>query len=75
MSDCLNQFNTLKKFLDEFSGGLALVPEEYKQRLAKKAPPRKKAVKVKPEAIIPDDIKSQMKEVVFESSLLGGNND
>ena len=75
MKECLDQFTTLKKFLDEFSGGLALVPEEYKQRLAKKAPPRKKTVKVKPEAIIPDDIKSQMKEVVFESSLLGGNND
>ena len=75
MKECLEQFTTLKKFLDEFSGGIALVPEEYKQRLAKKAQPRKKAVQVKPEAVIPDEIKSQMKEVVFESSLLGDNND
>tara|TARA_B100000927_G_scaffold177651_1_gene143085 strand:+ start:3439 stop:4326 length:888 start_codon:yes stop_codon:yes gene_type:complete len=70
MKDCLEQFTTLKRFLDEFSGGMALVPEEYKQRLAKKTPPRKKSVKVKPEAIIPDDIKDQMAEVVFENSLL-----
>ena len=70
MKECLEQFTTLKKFLDEFSGGMALVPEEYKQRLAKKAQPRKKAVQVKPEAIIPDDIKDQMAEVVFENSLL-----
>ena len=70
MKDCLEQFTTLKKFLDEFSGGMALVPEEYKQRLAKKTPPRKKSIKVKPETIIPDDIKDQMAEVVFENSLL-----
>lgn len=75
MSDCLNQFTTLKKFLDEFSGGISIVPEEYKQRLARKAQPRSKPIQVKPESVIPDDIKNQMKEVVFESSLLGGNND
>ena len=69
MEDCLMQFTTLKKFLDEFSGGMALVPEEYKQRLAKKAQPKKPA-KVKPAAVIPDDIKDEMKEVVFENSLL-----
>jgi len=75
MKECLEQFTTLKKFLDEFSGGISIVPEEYKQRLAKKAQPRSKPIQVKPESVIPDDIKSQMKEVVFESSLLGGNND
>ena len=75
MSDCLDQFTTLKKFLDEFSGGISIVPEEYKQRLARKAQPRSKPIQVKPESVIPDDIKNQMKEVVFESSLLGGNND
>jgi len=69
MEDCLMQFSTLKKFLDEFSGGMALVPEEYKQRLAKKAQPKKPA-KVKPAAVIPDDIKEEMAEVVFENSLL-----
>ena len=75
MSHCLNQFTTLKKFLDEISGGISIVPEEYKQRLARKAQPRSKPIQVKPESVIPDDIKNQMKEVVFESSLLGGNND
>ena len=69
MENCLMQFTTLKKFLDEFSGGMALVPEEYKQRLAKKAQPKKPA-KVKPAAVIPDDIKDEMAEVVFENSLL-----
>jgi hypothetical protein len=69
MEDCLMQFTTLKKFLDQFSGGMSLVPEEYKQRLAKKAQPRK-PVQVKPEVVIPDDIKEEMAEVVFENSLL-----
>ena len=70
MQDCLEQFTTLKKFLDEFSGGMALVPEEYKQRLAKKTQSRQKTIQVKPESVIPDDIKDQMAEVVFENSLL-----
>lgn len=69
MRDCLDQFTTLKRFLDEFSGGLALVPDEYKQRLAKKQP-RPKAVTITKQDVIPDDLKDEMAEIVFENSLL-----
>tara|TARA_A100001391_G_scaffold192255_1_gene166350 strand:+ start:3908 stop:4798 length:891 start_codon:yes stop_codon:yes gene_type:complete len=69
MRDCLDQFTTLKRFLDEFSGGLALVPDEYKQRLAKKQP-RPKPVTITKQDVIPDDLKDEMAEIVFENSLL-----
>jgi len=66
---------TLKKFLDEFPGGRALVPAEKLQEMAAPAAKRKVESKVKAEDLLTPDAKQEFNEVMLESSLLGGNND
>ena len=66
----LETVTTLKKFLDEVSGGIDLVPQEYKDRLNKK--PVKKAVSTPlPVDAMPDSLKKQLNEVILENKLMG----
>jgi len=65
----LDGVTTLKKFLDEISGGLNLVPEEYKQRLTAK--PKKAKPSKLPDNAIPESLKNSLNEVILENKLLG----
>ena len=66
----LETVTTLKKFLDEISGGIDLVPQEYKDRLNKK--PVKRTVSTPlPTNAMPDSLKKQLNEVILENKLLG----
>lgn len=66
----IDQISTLKKFLDEWPGGLDLVPQEYKDRMVKKVT-KTVTKRLTPTQIIPDALKTQMNEVVLENKLLG----
>ena len=68
--DYLLKITTLKKFIDEWPGAMSLVPEEYKQRMAKKTV--KSTVKrLTPEQIIPDELKHELNEVILTNKLMG----
>ena len=66
---------TLKKFVDEFPGGKALVPAEKLQAMAAPAQKRQAKPKVSPEDLLTPTMKQEFNEVMLESSLLGDNND
>ncbi len=66
----LETVTTLKKFLDEISGGIDLIPQEYKDRLNKKTV--KKTVSTPlPADAMPDALKKQLNEVILENKLMG----
>jgi hypothetical protein len=68
MENYLKQLTTLKQFVDNWSGGSELVPDEYLQRL------NKKVVRNKPTLDIPtlaDDLKTDINTAIFENKLLG----
>lgn len=68
--DYLLKLTTLKKFVDEWPGAMSLVPEEYKQRMAKKTV-KSTVQRLTPEQIIPDELKQEMNEVILENKLMG----
>ena len=66
----LQDITTLKKFLDEVSGGTAFVPQEYLDRLNRKVV-KKATVKPLPTAAMPDALKKSINEVILEDKLMG----
>jgi hypothetical protein len=66
----LEKITTLKKFIDEWPGGLDLVPQEYKDRMVKKTV-KSTVQRLTPEQIIPDELKQEMNKVVLSNKLLG----
>ena len=65
----IDTVTTLKKFLDEVSGGVDLVPKEYLERFNKQAVKKPKATPI-PTNLMPDALKKQLNEVILENKLL-----
>lgn len=66
----LLQFSTLKRFLDNYPEGRALVPQYAMEKMAAKAKPRSSANAVQ-ELEVPDDLRDEMNQVILENKLLG----
>ena len=66
----LLQFSTLKKFLDNYPEGRALVPQYAMEKMAAKAKPRGSSTTVQ-KLEVPDDLRDEMNQVILENKLLG----
>lgn len=66
----LEQFTTLKRFLDNYPEGRSLVPSYAMEKMAAKAKPRV-AKNVVQELEVPDDLRDEMNQVILENKLLG----
>jgi hypothetical protein len=71
MENYLKQLTTLKQFIDNWSGGSELVPDEYLQRLNKKVV-RTKAENIQA-PVISNELKSDITTAIFENKLIGDN--
>ena len=69
MENYLKQLTTLKQFVDNWSGGSELVPDEYLQKLNKKVV-RTKAAEIKV-PVISEDLKSDVNAAILENKLIG----
>ena len=68
MENYLKQLTTLKQFVDNWSGGSELVPDEYLQRLNKKVV-RTKAENIQA-PVISNELKSDITTAIFENKLI-----
>ena len=68
MENYLKQLTTLKQFVDNWSGGSELVPDEYLQRLNKKVVRNKATLDI---PTLADDLKADINTAIFENKLLG----
>ncbi len=66
----LLQFTTLKRFLDNYPEGKALVPAYAMEKMAAKAKPRVANNAIQ-ELEVPDDLRDEMNQVILENKLLG----
>jgi len=66
----LEQFTTLKRFLDNYPEGKSLIPSYAMEKMAAKAKPRV-AVNAVKELEVPDDLRDEMNQVILENKLLG----
>ena len=66
----LLQFTTLKRFLDNYPEGKALVPAYAMEKMAAKAKPRVANNAVQ-KLEVPDDLRDEMNQVILENKLLG----
>ena len=69
----IDPITTLKKFLDEFPGGKALVPADSMQAMAAPAAKRVAKATVNADELLTPDLKQEFNEVMLESTLLGDN--
>ena len=69
--DYLKHITTLKKFLTEMPGALDFVPKEYKDRMNKAVVKKPTGNRLTPEQVMPEELKTQMSEVILENKLLG----
>lgn len=67
----LLQFTTLKRFLDNYPEGKALVPDWAMERMAAKAKKRTANPNVVQELEVPEDLREEMNQVILENKLLG----